>query len=123
VRQDKRLPRKGAIASDRGQDAVHFLGEVDQVEVDREGGGGGARGVRGEIGHRQRQPHGRVHLAGAARLGERADVLLGLEERDGLLRAEHLTEGQAQQVDGGREIHSGALPVARVRRSRSGLGR
>ena len=112
-----------ALAGPQGLDAVDLLGEVDQIEVDREGGGGGARGVHGQVGHRQGQADRRVHLAGAARLGERADVLLGLEEGDGFLGAQDVAEGFAQQVDGGREVHSGALPVARVRRSRSGLGR
>ena len=64
---------------------MDFLGQIDQVEVDRERGGGGARGVHGELGHREGQPDRRIHLAGAACLGERADVRLGLEERDGFL--------------------------------------
>jgi len=102
-----------ALAIAQRADAMDLLGEVDQVEVDREGGGGGARGVHRQLGDRQGQAHRRVHLAGPARLGERADVLLGLEERGGLLRAEHLAEGFAQQVDGGREVHSGALRGSR----------
>ena len=106
-----------ALAGPQGQDAVDFLGQIEQVEVDRERGGGGARGVHRELGHRQGQADRRVHLAGAAGLGERADLLLGLEERDGFLGAQDLAESFAQQVNGGREVQSGALPVARVRRS------
>ena len=34
---------------------MDFLGQIDQVEVDRERGGGGARGVHGELGHREGQ--------------------------------------------------------------------
>ncbi len=98
----------GPLAGAEGLDAVHFLGEVDQVEVDREGGGGGARGLRGQLGDRARELDRGLHLARAPGLGQGADALLRLEERDGFLRAEHLTEGFAEQVDGGREIHENA---------------
>ena len=56
---------------------------------------------------------------------EGADALLGLEERDGLLAAEHLTEGFAEQMDGGREIQESASSwlYRGLRRCRRGRGR
>ena len=95
----------GALALAQGLDAVGLLGQVHQVEVDGERGRGGPRGVDGQRRDLGGQALGGLRLSAAPRLGQGADALLGLEEGDGLLGAQHLAERLAEQMDAGREIH------------------
>ena len=98
----------GALALPECADALRLLGEVHQVEVDGEGGGGGAgrRGrQRGDLG---RQAGRGFAVAGAPRLREPADLLLGREQRGRFLLAQHPAQRVAQQADRRREIQGAA---------------
>ncbi len=76
----------------QGADAMRLFGEVHQIEVDREGGGHDPGGVGVEGLHLVGQATRGRPVSTAARFGETADALFGLEERLRLLRAKHLPE-------------------------------
>jgi len=88
-------------------DALLFLGEIDQVEVDGEGRGDGARRVGGEGGDLGPEACRGRRVGGAASLGEGADALLEVEEGGRLLLPQHLAEEVAEEVDRRRQVHGG----------------
>ena len=110
LRARRRMP--GSLAFAEGRDAVRLLGEVHQVEVDGKGRRGHPRAIVREPGHLGRQARAGRGVAAAAGLGEGSDPLFDLEERDRLLRPEHVAERLAEQVNGRREVHGPNLRSA-----------
>src|SRR5206468_665614 len=96
-----RLPL--ALAQDA--DALPFLGEIHEVEVDGEGRGGGPGRIRRERGHLGGEIAWGRRRARTTRLGQGADPLFGLEEGDRLPRPEHIAKRLTEQVDGRRKVH------------------
>ncbi len=93
--------------AERGH-ALRLLGQVDEVEVEREGGGHAPRGRRRQRRHLGGEPLRRARRARPPVLGLRADALLHLEQRGALLLGDHLAEQRAEEMDTGREVHADA---------------
>ena len=101
----ERLRVPGPLALAQDADALPFLGEIHEVEVDGEGRGGGPGRIRGERGHLGGEIAWGRRRSRATRLGQAADPLFGFEEGDRLPRPEHIAERLTEQVDGRRKVH------------------
>ena len=93
--------------AERGH-ALRLFGQVDEIEVEREGGGHAPRGQRRQRRHLGGESLRRARHARAPVLGARTDALLHLEEGGAFLLREHLAEERAEEVDTRREVHAAA---------------
>ncbi len=93
--------------AERGH-ALRLLGQVDEVEIEREGGGHAPRGQGRQRRHLGGESLRRVRHPRAPVLGARADALLHREEGRAFLLGEHLAEEGAEEMDARREVHAAA---------------
>jgi hypothetical protein len=100
-------------------DPVDLFGQVDEIEVEREGGRDRARRVGQERRDLLREVSGRARVPSAARLGQRADPLLDLQQRRRLLGEQHLAQQVPEQMD---RVRQRQVPGG-ARRARPGLVR
>jgi hypothetical protein len=93
-------------------------GQVHEIEIDGERGGGSTGGVGGQRRDVVGEALRRLRVSASTRLGQGTDPLLGLEEGHRLLAAQHVAERLAEQMDASREIHdpnSSHVPTTRCR--------
>ncbi len=99
-----------AAALAQQPDAMRFLGQVDQLEIDGEGHRHAGRLGHGELLHRRAAvPRSACGIARAAAFGQQAQLFLEVEDLLALQLDDDLAQDAAQLADFGREGFGGAF--------------